>query len=158
MSIAVVVEIEGGDEGRQMLSDINKYLPSIANNRLRKQVNNVKRDLQRNMRMAFTAPRGRLEESVDSQKIGFLKYNITMLDYGKYVDRGTRPHKVSKPYLFKPWQRRTGTRSLSSAIYNKGTKAHPFIEITKTRDVPRRIERFGIEFLSDLKSKMKGGK
>ena len=85
--------------------------------------------------MAFSAPRGRLEESVKLKHKGFLKYDIMMLNYGKAVDEGTKPHKVSKPYLFKPWQRKTGTKSLSTAIFKRGTKAHPFIKTTKEHDV-----------------------
>jgi len=157
MSVAVTVHVVGGKEAVVLLRNISKYLPVTANNKLRKTTNNVMMDLKRNMRMAFTAPRGNLEESVKLKHKGFLNYDITMLDYGKYVDRGTDPHSVSKPYLFKPWQRRTGTMSLSNAIFLVGTRAHPFLHKTRTTDLNRRIGEFNNEFLSELRNKMKGG-
>jgi len=155
---AVTVDVEGGDEAIQMLLDINRYLPSIAANKFRKITNNVKTDLQRNMRMAFTAPRGRLEESAKLKHKGFLNYDIMMAGYGKYVDTGTNPHNVRRPNLFGRWEKMVRIKSLSSAIHYKGTKARPFIFKTKQRDVPKRLEQFNNEFLSELKSKMKGGK
>jgi len=154
----ITVDIEGGDEAIQMLIDINKYLPSIAANKFRKISNNLKSDLQRNMRMAFTAPRGRLEESVKLKHKGFLDYDVMMADYGKYVDTGTQPHDVKRPNLFGRWQRLVRIKSLSSAIHYKGTKPRPFIYQTKQRDLPKRLEQFNNEFLSELKIKMKGGK
>jgi len=157
MPVAFEVEIQGGEEAKQLLKNIDKYLPSIAANKMRKTANNVLMDLKRNMKMAFSAPRGELESRTKLKHKGFLKYDIVMPIYGIYVDQGTDPHNVSKPYLFKPWQKKTGTRSLSTAIALKGTKAHPFIQQTESRDMPIRIQQFNKEFLSELRIKMKGG-
>jgi len=155
MPVMIEIKVEGGEEAREMLSNIDRYLPSIASNKLRKTANNILSDLYREMDFSFTAPRGELKSRTTMEHVGFLEYNIRMPQYGKYVDSGTLPHNVSKPYLFKPWQRKTGIRSLSSAIHFRGTKPRQFLARTKQYHVPKRIGEFNNEFLAELKKKAK---
>lgn len=159
MPVMIEVKIEGGEEARQLLSNIGTKLPIIASNKLRKTANNVLNDLKREMDFSFAAPRGELKSRTRMEHKGFLHYDISMPKYGDYVDTGTYPHNVSKPYLFKPWQRKTKVRSLSSAIHYKGTKPTHFITRTKQTHLPKRINEFANEFLVDLKkaAKAKGG-
>jgi len=159
MPYELKIDIQGGEEAKELLRNIDRYLPSITSNKMRKTSNLILKDLKSNMDFFFTAPRGNLKARTKLNRKAFLEYNITMPKYGQYVDSGTRPHKVSKPYLFKPWERRTGIRSLSSAIFNKGTKPTNFIYNTIYLDVPRRMDQFKNEFLAELRkiANKKGG-
>jgi len=155
MPVAVTVQVEGAEEAREMLTNIDRHLPLIASNKMRKTANNVLEDLKLRMDRAFIAPRGNLRDRTRLEQKGFLEYNILMPKYGIYVDSGTFPHKVSKPHLFKPWQRKTGTRSLSTAIFLKGTKPKYFLMDVQYRDVPKRLNEFDNEFLAELRKKIK---
>jgi hypothetical protein len=157
MPIAISFSIEGAKESEQLLGRLNKHMPRLVSSGMRRMANNVSKDMKDNMNAVFTAPRGNLTSRTRVKKRGRLQYDIVMPKYGEYVDRGTKPHSVSKPYLFKPWQRKTGTRSLSTAIFKRGTKSRPFLQKTKVRNVPIRQRQFIRGLLSDLDKTLKGG-
>ena len=70
---------------------------------------------------------------------------IKMPDYGKYVEWGTPPHRVS-PEVSKDWARRHGGGSekevnahafaLANYIAKKGTMPHPFIRPVLDMEIP----------------------
>jgi len=162
MSTIINVRVRGADEARQMMRSMGKNFPVIISNKTRKMVNNVVVDLKNNMDSSFQHQRTNgLKSNVRIRNNGFLAYQILMPDYAVHVDTGTYPHPVSRKRregLFRSWERAVGVRSLPTAIFIRGTNATNFIKKTKRNSIPRRYKEFENEFLSELRSKMKGGR
>ncbi len=158
MATKISVGIEGAETFKKILYDLDNKLPQKSSVKMRKTTNKIISDLKRNMDSMFTAPRGNLKQRTRLKKTGFLEYNIVMPKYGEFVNTGTKPHRVkNRPYLFRPWERKTGIASLQTVIIKKGTYPRPFIDETIQKNVPKRMKEFSSEILAELKKIAKGG-
>lgn len=70
-----------------------------------------------------------IEVSVTKDSAGYAVEVGPTQPYGKYVEYGTRPHKVS-PAALSGWAKRKGLNpfAVAKAIERKGTRAHPFMQ------------------------------
>jgi HK97 gp10 family phage protein len=138
-----------------------KVAPDKVNDRLKRVLNVVAIETQREMRIAApVAVTGDLRQSVKWDVTGLTATIGPTAKHAEFVEKGTRPHWTSaRPgsSLYK-WASLKGISpyAVQRSIALKGTKAHPFVEPTHTLMEPRIIRRFDSE-IEKLTSELSDG-
>lgn len=127
-----------------------KTAPDKVNERLKRVLNIVAIETQREMRIAApVAVTGDLRQSVKWDVAGLTATIGPTAKHAEFVEKGTRPHWTSvRPgtSLYK-WAMLKGIApgAVQRSIAHKGTKPHPFVGPTHTLMEPRIIRRFDTE-------------